>query len=506
MNLACVLFDGYDREVYEGLVTKERALGEVKERAQRLLPHADHLFLDLFSILFKMNVVLLDERELSAGALVHRRLLSAVLRSPGIVALRDRTRLDPATTCEALIYLGHKILDALTTGDRVVASELLSIADAALDEEQLEQIKKELEHLDELPEGAFSEEERDALEKSLKRDIRKMTIAANQSRKAQSKLAFDLPLDLESDLDRQITAMPGSMDELSDDLRALGLSSGAEGRMPAHEKMALGERLMRSKKLRLLARLTGAFKDVALEARKKRVSRAPQETHAIETGRQLERVLPSELLAMKPERRALHLDFVRRFIEGQLLQYQLEGPAQRGPMVVCVDGSGSMHGPKEIWSKAVALTLMEIARREKRRCLALVFSSGSALFEVELLSKRTARGRPQANIEEVLRFAEHFPGGGTDFEEPLTRALDLVVGDGRYRRGDIVFITDGEAHVSDALIERIDEKRRRQRFAIRGILVDVAHARAETMERFCDTLKLVSELTGDTLVDLFGAV
>ncbi len=504
MSLACVLFDGYDREVYEGLAAKEKALVDVRERARRLLPHADHLFLDLFSILFKMNVVLLDERELSASALVHRRLLNAVLRSPGIVTLRDRTRLDPSTTCEALIYLGHKILDALTSGDRVVASELLSIADAAMDEELLEQRKKELEHLEELPEGAFGED-REALEKSLKQDIRKLTIEAKQSRKKQSKLAFDLPLDIESDLDRQITAMPETMDELSDDLRALGMASGAEGRMPAHEKMALGERLMRSKKLRLLARLTGAFKDVALEARKKRVSRAPQETHAIEQGRQLERVLPSELFAMKRERRALHLDFVRRFVEGELLQYQLEGPAQRGPMVVCVDGSGSMHGPKEIWSKAVALTLMEIARREKRRCLALVFSSGHTLFEVELLSKKRAGGRPQTNIEEVLRFAEHFPGGGTNFEEPLSRALELV-GDGRYRRGDIVFITDGEASVSQTLLDDIAARRKRHRFAIRGILVDVAHAQAETMEKFCDSVKLVSELTADTLVDLFGAV
>ena len=50
-------------------------------------------------------------------------------------------------------------------------------------------------------------------------------------------------------------------------------------------------------------------------------------------------------------------------------------------MVICVDGSGSMSGSKELWAKAVALTLMDIARREKRACLALVFSAGDPLAE-----------------------------------------------------------------------------------------------------------------------------
>lgn len=502
--LACILADGYDREVFERLMVKDRALVATRDRAQRLLPHADHLFADLFAILFKMNVVLLDDRKLSAGALVHRRLLEAVLRSPGIEALRERTRLNEPATGEALIYLGQKVLDALTKDDRVVASELLSIADAALDEDTLAEREAELEHLEELPEGTFGEAEKAALKKSLVRDIRKLKIESKQSRKKQAKLAFDLPLDIESDLDRQITAMPGSMDEISDDLRSLGI--GGDGRMPAHQKMELGERLLRSKKLRLLARLTGAFREVAFEARRKRIARSPQEAHAIETGRELERLLPSELFGLNRARRGLHLDFLRRLVEGQLLEYKLEGPAQRGPMVVCVDGSSSMQGPKEIWSKAVALTLMEIARREKRRCLALVFSSGDQLFEVELLGGRKGRGRAQANTEEVLRFAEHFPGGGTSFEEPLSRALDAVVGAGRYRRGDIVFITDGEASVSDALLEQIAERRKKQHFAIRGILVDVAHSRGETLARFCDTVKLVSELGSETLADLFSAV
>ena len=60
----------------------------------------------------------------------------------------------------------------------------------------------------------------------------------------------------------------------------------------------------------------------------------------------------------------LRKDFHRRFLDQELLQYSLRGVEEKGkgPMIVCLDGSSSMAGDKEIWSKAVTLTLLEIAR------------------------------------------------------------------------------------------------------------------------------------------------
>ena len=175
-------------------------------------------------------------------------------------------------------------------------------------------------------------------------------------------------------------------------------------------------------------------------------------------------------------------------------------------MVVCVDGSGSMQGSKELWAKAVALTLMDIARREKRRCLAIVFSSRHQIFEVELLGKRAANhARADILDDNLLDFAEYFPGGGTDFEAPLTRALDAVA-TGDYRRGDIVFITDGQARVSPELLADLRARRKKHRFSVRGILVDVAESNVATLKRFCDEVRLVSDLATDSLGDLFASV
>jgi hypothetical protein len=74
-------------------------------------------------------------------------------------------------------------------------------------------------------------------------------------------------------------------------------------------------------------------------------------------------LLPHELLALRHP--VLRRDFARRFLDAELLQYTLRAVEEkgRGPMIVCIDGSSSMAGDKEIWSKAVSLTLLDIAQR-----------------------------------------------------------------------------------------------------------------------------------------------
>lgn len=506
MSTTCVDSDGYDRDVFGEILRGDAAVQAVRDRAARLLPHPEDLLHDLFCVLFKLNVVLEDKRSVPASAQINRRLVHAVLTTEGLPALRARTALDALASGAALIALADRALDALTRDHRVVASELIGAAEAAEAEASLEDAEAQLDQLEDMEGGPFDESTKAKLRHGLKRDVQRLKKDVEQRRKAQQQVADDLPLALDNEIQGTVSRMPDQMQSLDDSAKNLGLGGGGDGRVGAKERLELGERLAKSKKLQMIAKLTGAFREVAFEARRKRVARAPQELHEVQAGRDLEHLLPAELLGLRRQPRALHLDFLRRYAEGQLTQYKLHGPASRGPMVICLDGSSSMHGSKEIWSKAVALTLMEIARRERRRCLAIMFSGTEELFEVELLGPgRRGTRRLQVKDEAVLRFAEHFPGGGTNFEAPLRRALEAVAA-GDYRRGDIVFVTDGEASVSEGLVEEIQQARRRHRFKIRGIEVDLAHSRAETLERFCDEIRRVSDLTADSMADLFSAV
>src|SRR5262249_60355881 len=136
-----------------------------------------------------------------------------------------------------------------------------------------------------------------------------------------------------------------------------------------------------------------------------------------------------------------------------------------GPMIVCLDGSSSMAGEKEIWSKAVALTLLEIARRQRRLFRFICFSSADTpLFTLDL----NPREHHLVREDRALDVAEYFPGGGTDFETPLDAALETLAA-ARYRRGDVVLITDGECQVQPAWLEHFEREKRRLDFSLVSI-------------------------------------
>lgn len=498
-----VRHDGFDRERFGEILDSTPQLDEARERLARLLPHPDALLMDLFAAVYKLNVVFEREADVRASALLNRRIVKGLFDDPRLGPLRQRTELDLVASRQALVVLALRVLGALRTGDRLVASELAAGMEAARTEEELDALEAQKKHLEELAERAFDESTREDVERGLDRDAKAAQRELDAVRKAQKQTAHDLPVGFDHDMTGALEDLNENMGDVQEALSAFGLGGGGLHATDPDLRLDLGHRLLKSKKLRLLARLLGAMKEVAFEARKKRIARAPQMTHAVKVGRDLSHLLPVELLGLSKARPGLHRDFLRRYEESQLLQYELDAPADRGPLVVCVDGSASMQGSKEIWAKAVSLTLVELARRQKRKCLGIIFSSGPELFEVELTQTgKSKSARRPLSAEEVLKFAEHFPAGGTSFVEPLERGLEHVTR-GAYRRGDIVFVTDGEASVPDALIERIEAERRQRRFAIRSIVIDVGAHQLGAVERFSDDVRRVTDLTNDSLADVF---
>lgn len=505
-NRETIELDGYDRDVFERILRTEPNLRSSRDLLARILPHPEPLLADLFGVLFKLNVMVRPKQELSPAVLVNRRLVESVLGHPSARELRQRTQLDEQQTRDALVLLADRVLRALTRRGRARPDALVEGLEVADQEQALEQKREALEHVDTVEGGDIDDNTKEAVRQELKEEIGQIEKALKRAKEEQGRHADNLPIDMDNEIGSGVERMNAEMAELDQNLRGLGLGAGSDGKQDARRRLELGERLARSKKLRLLARLAGAFREVAFEARKKTIPRAPQTMHAVSMGNDLAHLLPSELPGLDRNRRGVHMDFLRRYVEGRLMQYDLRAPASRGPMVVCVDGSGSMSGSKEIWAKAVALTLMEIARREKRRCLAMVFSDGPDLFEVELLGKgRGAGARLKVRDEAVLAFAEHFPAGGTSFEPPLQRALQAVT-EGAYRNGDIIFITDGEATINDALVRAVEGGRKKHRFKIRALLVDLDQHRGEELAKVADELRNVSDLTGDALSDLFSLV
>jgi Mg-chelatase subunit ChlD len=59
-----------------------------------------------------------------------------------------------------------------------------------------------------------------------------------------------------------------------------------------------------------------------------------------------------------------------------LMQFKLEGKEKegKGPLIVCIDNSGSMAGEREEWAKGFALGLLTIAKKQKREFCIIHFS------------------------------------------------------------------------------------------------------------------------------------
>ena len=107
--------------------------------------------------------------------------------------------------------------------------------------------------------------------------------------------------------------------------------------------------------------------------------------------------------------------------------------------------------------------------------------------------------------DRALDVAEYFPGGGTDFETPLDAAV-ATLAETRYRRGDVVLITDGECRVSPAWLERFRREKKRLGFSLFSVLIDVGPASAATLAELSDRVTSVSQLNDAAARELFVAL
>ena len=159
------------------------------------------------------------------------------------------------------------------------------------------------------------------------------------------------------------------------------------------------------------------------------------------------------------------LHFARR-VERTLLSYErvgwseepaitIEGfetrpAAECGPIIVCLDTSGSMMGARETVAKAMVLECMRQSRSQQRACYLYSFSGPGDCQELEL--KLNATG-----LQGLLEFLSGSFHGGTDVDEPFNRAL-VRLSEAEWQNSDILLVTDGEiAPPNEELIANLNE-------------------------------------------------
>ncbi len=173
-----------------------------------------------------------------------------------------------------------------------------------------------------------------------------------------------------------------------------------------------------------------------------------------------------------------------RFAEAQLLTYddrareprpnprpqpdgaaarRQEAPLGHGPLIVCLDTSGSMQGAPENVAKACALQALRSAHAGDRAARLLAFGGPGELLERPLT-------RDAAGLDALLDLMGQTFDGGTDVQTPIERAIDQVQQAG-WQDADVLIVSDGEFGLTSATLAQLRQAKERLGLRVHGILI-----------------------------------
>jgi hypothetical protein len=300
---------------------------------------------------------------------------------------------------------------------------------------------------------------------------------------------------------------------LADICYSFGLSPGQIRAMPLAQRADLADRLGKSANLRRFAELVGRWSTLAVSSRAKRTPGVPEELSDVTYGDDWHLFVPQELSALTNS--ALRYDFFLRLIVRKVLQYdpQSREGQGKGPILVCLDTSGSMAGDRDVCAKAAALALHAVARKQGRPFAAILFSSPdqwvSFVFRTECVMERASTGEESrcGPLEGFMKVATFFFGGGTDYESPLKEARCLIEeGGSEWREADIVFITDDYCEVSEEFSRQFKADKIRLCIKVFSVIIGAEAESARTLWKFSDRVLAANAFDENTATRVFEAI
>lgn len=195
-----------------------------------------------------------------------------------------------------------------------------------------------------------------------------------------------------------------------------------------------------------------------------------EETYGVKKGDDIARVLSPELAYLCDENME-YLFYIKLYEKG-LLNYSLSGmeekiekeekKASKGPVIVALDTSGSMWGESLIKSKALLISIFNTLQKEKRKLYILLFGDMNQIKERDFEYSDDKR--------EIISFINSGFGGGTNFDTPLKRGIEILKNSPKYEKADILMITDGECEASENIKLKIKEEKFNLKFNIYSVI------------------------------------
>lgn len=452
-----IVQDSFDNTLYQDLLDASDKLREVSRTPPISEEPWKALIKDIWAGFYKASPELNHEANIDPLYKANRPFVQKFLEDPATAETRIHTMLDDLASAIATIEAAGKLNEELKS-----RPELKEALDGC------KKAQKQQQQGDE--EGAA---------KTMQQVQQSLQGAATEVRQAMRAAA---------------KAGQQKVNDMQETLSGWGLNPGDLRSIPLGDRLKLVDRITRDRRLKQVSDLVGRFRNLARAKQKDKVKKERDEIHSIKTGNDLEHVLPQELAALRHP--TLKLDFYRKFTERALLQYDLKTKEKqgRGPIIACIDISGSMEGRPLDWAIATALALVDTAARQKRRAKVIFFDTK--------VQKEVEFGPGEHDIYKIMSIAETGAAGGTAYEPALSAAKSMIE-TVNYKNADIVMVTDGYCDVSDSFLQEFNESKKRLEFRCYTVLIG---SNAEGLKKWSDKVWAVRKLDEETAGEIFEDV
>lgn len=321
--------------------------------------------------------------------------------------------------------------------------------------------------------------------------LNKVRDSLEASQEAWAEMVSNLdPSSIRQTLRKGLIAAQEAIDEAEGTANSFGFGSepGQDGYTSAQQKLAIAEKIKNNPKLRQIAEMAGRFRREARKQQAQKKKPGPDELTDIECGNDLGRVVPSELMLLNDE--VGEMIFFKKYLERGLIQYKLEeAPKEkRGPIVICIDNSSSMAGIPEIWSKAIALAMTQIAVDQRRAVQIIHFNINVSMIYTFPVGKITP--------ESLVDACAYFSGGGTTYEPAFERAFSTIMesGDKGFKKADVVFITDGICSINSTVLEKLKVDKDKSEASIYSIVIG-SKARKSVLDAISNSVDFITDFS-----------
>lgn len=479
-----------DNEIFEIALEDSNSIKNKIYKNEETTPFFNQLSKDLFNSLYKVSPEVYHKENVYSSLNIENDILKEITNNEKFEEIRENTSGDMFGSTLALGLFQDKAKLIIEEWEKENKETMDKINDAIRKQNELDDLMEQLEDIDDLDENESFAKTLQKNIKELKKDIEAANELIDSDLQSPSGIG-----DLCNNLKGSLNSVGSRVKSSSDAMDNLGLSTkGGRGECKNacysttkfEDKIKIVDSLSESSIFRETINNLGRIKE-SLGKINKKPSKHGQIICDIGNGNNIKRVLSTEKVKLFDNE--LENDFYKRYSEKTLLEYKTVGFEDvKGPIVVCLDLSGSMSfggQPNESWAKAVAIATLQLAVKQKRNYRCILFSD----YIIDIIDV----DKGEMDVDKMTKIMNTKPGGGTSFKEPLQVALQSIE-ESKFKKADILFLTDGSPYnmLPSDFKSRFIATKKNKGFKVQSILIGATDTKF--LREFSDDITLIESL------------